>query len=167
MYRYFPDIEAVLEKVQTSCKSVLIFKRFLPMSLRGFSSDFSIPPSPDFSNSLTFLLTTSAANTGLEQGSESPFSLESNSFVSLSSFYLFPSSVSSFFAISRMFSNTALKVIFLPISCSIRNPNKPSFFKLLSRTFGSSNIAEWLIPYPKRHVRPSYEYDSYSWQNSV
>eukprot|EP00112_Aurelia_sp_Birch-Aquarium-sp1_P006982 Seg1762.9 transcript_id=Seg1762.9/GoldUCD/mRNA.D3Y31 product="putative palmitoyltransferase ZDHHC21" protein_id=Seg1762.9/GoldUCD/D3Y31 len=53
------------------------------------------------------------------------------------------------------------------IKKSIRNSNKPSFCTLLSRTFGSSSMAEWLIPYPKRHIRPSYEYDSYSWQDSV
>ena len=55
----------------------------------------------------------------------------------------------------------------LSVSSSCLNPQKPSWFKLFSRAFGSSNVIDWFMPYAKRNIRLSYEYESYNWQNFV
>eukprot|EP00795_Rhopilema_esculentum_P004840 gene4840-21167_t len=53
------------------------------------------------------------------------------------------------------------------IKKSFLNDRKPTFYKLLSRSFGTSNVVDWFMPYAKRQIRPSYEYNAYNWLEHV
>jgi len=50
---------------------------------------------------------------------------------------------------------------------SFLNPQKPSWFNLFSRTFGTESVIDWFVPRRRRHIQLSYEYDSYNWQDYV
>eukprot|EP00794_Sanderia_malayensis_P007996 gene7997-8855_t len=50
---------------------------------------------------------------------------------------------------------------------SLNNPRKASWYTLLSRTFGSSNFITWFLPFISTPIRPSYEYDTYSYEDCV